>query len=1041
MIQNFDSYGLYEPPNFILCNPDKTELYSLGQVRDRKYSPRFNALGTVSFIADAYVDGVEVKYYDSLQYRRLVYLEDIGYFMISKVKTSGDGIYEYKEIECESLEVELVTKKISSFKGTYKFYDLFDPSDTLMGKILTYLPGWSMGGISSFELTTKYRTFDVSDSTIYNFLMQEVSEAYQCIFIFDTINKTINAYTTDKATTVSDIYLSYDNLIKNLEIEFKTNELVTALSVYGGGGLSINVVNPLGTDTIYDFSYFTSTEWMSEGLYNAIIAWDIERDLYQSSYANLVSELLTAQIVLAGQEAELAELETELAGLNTEKSALIAAGSSLSVINSQITTKINEITAKQVEIDSSNNQIEEIIANLTIISDHLSFTNEDNFTSEQLTELSPFVIGSTYHNENIIQTDSMSASAIQTQGQYLFDQAEDVLAKISQPRYEFSIESANFIFLEEFQPFISDLALGSIITIETREDEITSSAVLLGFDLNYDDPEDFSLIFGNRLRLDDSAFALSDLLSESYKSFLATRFNSEQWANWNENYKNDVSTFITSALNTTTNNLISGSDQSILIDQSGIRVRKSIGENEFDPHQLWMNNGVLAFSSDGFESSRLALGQIEVNGQMFYGLVADVVIGHLIASNELVVTNEEATFEVTGDMVRIDNGYLTLTKDKSIITLDPDVGITIDKKLPNGSLSRQMYIDADGNLIFEGDISGASGTFTGKIIAESGYIDGWEIRDNGLWDSYGNYIRSDGKIRLGKLWIDGDTAIFSGDFYAENLRNQIQAFQIGSVNATTITSGVLSGIDIFGCNIYWGGDSPYAPRVAMTGTATGVAEIFATKTLSIRTQMDAVIDFRSNLVSNPGILIYSPHKVTIGGTSMGGDTKIDLRGNIWANGEMGATGIFPVGDNLIQFTDGIMTGTSIDGNVGLLGSNWTLSYPAPFTSSGITINSSSGYAFGTIGRLTSGGVVVANNTTIDSANATVMYVGGGKWLLFGIAFGGWSLLTGKPIYLSSSGGITHTVPTASDSVAQILGVAISPSSVFFNPSLVQVELM
>ena len=152
--------------------------------------------------------------------------------------------------------------KLSLFKGTYEFYDVINPEGTLMQEIIDYLPGWTLGHIDT-DIAIKYRTFDVSDSTIYNFLVTEVSEAYQCVFIFDNVYKTISAYDVPNATTNTDIYISYDNVIENIEVEEVTDNLVTALTVLGGDGLGINRVNPLGTNNIYNFTYFKTTEIIS----------------------------------------------------------------------------------------------------------------------------------------------------------------------------------------------------------------------------------------------------------------------------------------------------------------------------------------------------------------------------------------------------------------------------------------------------------------------------------------------------------------------------------------------------------------------------------------------------------------------------------------------------------------------------------------------------------------------------------------------------------------------------------------------------------
>jgi hypothetical protein len=149
MYSFFDYYNRYEIPTFILCNPSKEELFALGTIYDRKYSPRYNSLGFISFTAPYKVDGVIQSYYSYLTYRRLIYLPNIGYFIITEVSEKDNGIVREKSIVAHSLEADLSTKKLSVFKGTYKFYDVVTPSTSLLGKILTYLPGWSVGTVSA----------------------------------------------------------------------------------------------------------------------------------------------------------------------------------------------------------------------------------------------------------------------------------------------------------------------------------------------------------------------------------------------------------------------------------------------------------------------------------------------------------------------------------------------------------------------------------------------------------------------------------------------------------------------------------------------------------------------------------------------------------------------------------------------------------------------------------------------------------------------------------------------------------------------------
>ena len=51
MIVQFNAFNQFETPTYILANPNKEELYAMGSAFDKKYSPRYNALSEVSFVA------------------------------------------------------------------------------------------------------------------------------------------------------------------------------------------------------------------------------------------------------------------------------------------------------------------------------------------------------------------------------------------------------------------------------------------------------------------------------------------------------------------------------------------------------------------------------------------------------------------------------------------------------------------------------------------------------------------------------------------------------------------------------------------------------------------------------------------------------------------------------------------------------------------------------------------------------------------------------------------------------------------------------
>ena len=1022
-ITSFDFFGLAEIPNFILCNPNGDQLYSMGAISDRKYSPRFNSLSSISFRADEYVNETLMDYYAFLAHRRLVYIEELEtYFMITSVSEKGEGVSKYKEIGCNSLEVEMVGIKLSVFSGTYKLYDVVSPSGTLLGELLTYLPGWSIATVDA-EIAVKYRTFDVSDSTMYNFLVNEVEEAYQCVVTFDTVNMTISAETLANVTTTTDIYVSYDNVIRSITVEEATDNLATALAVLGGGGLSINRVNPLGTSVMYDFTYFKDTDWMSQTLINAITDWEALITTNQGAYATLLATLMDTYEEKYALEAELAELVAEEGALEVELAALVRAGLSTSAKNTERIAKTAEVVAKTAEVTVKDGEIAAIIVSLEVINDALSF--DSNFTAQQQIDLQHFIVQSSYINSNLSLRDTMSGSSIQAEAQALYDQATSVLSRLSEPRYTFSVEAVNFMMISDFQSFIDEIVLGAVITLEIKNG-VTTQPVLLGFDLNYDNPEDFKLIFGNRLRLDDEAFQFSDLMDSAIKGGTSAKVNSEQWGTFDTNYKDDVSTFITSALDASLNRIISGSAQDIQLDKSGFRGRESVG-GSYSPEQIWIVNNMIAFTDDNWDSAKMAIGKFDTPGGEAYGIVADYIIGRFIAGNSLTISNEDSTFTVDGAGATLINADLTITTTdgKSIINLDPNFGIKIQTEVA-GIFGDRFYVDTAGNLILEGTIK-----------ARDGYIGGWTINNSGLYYDSNNYLYPASlSLVNGALTIQGGVARFTGDIYANRLIGIVDWSQLSNIPPAIISDGYFNtgSLGISNGRLVW-------PGVEFGITGTGLPTLHSKYGIEISnfgkinntddSYAAAIsVTYNSDLVAITGrkIGLYGALDLTV---PDGADLRMKHATN--ANWQIGRTAEVTLSDTTLSFYKGILVGGEDSSGSG------TASSTKRF---GLTVQIGNGVAVPTTGLI--GYAEVPYNCTLqnvtmvaDQTGDAVVSIGKSTYSEFPTAptigspsISGGDKSTGSTIGWSGKTLAVGTILTFQlDSIASITSLSITLSGV------------
>lgn len=442
---NFDINKNYEIPLITLCNPDKTEIASVSNFKNLHIKPRFNAVSEVNFdIYSKYFDNINsetktLSFYELIVKNRLLHIQGFGYFVIVQVSEINEGTTPIKSVTAYSYEYTLNSKGANILDGTYKFYDPINPQNTLLQKLIEIAPSWKIGTVSS-NLCNKYRTFEIPTNSLYSFLMDDIEKAYECIFDFDTENKLINAYTSEDVVKDTDISLSFHNLIKNVKIEETSKDVITCLSIHGSGDFSINEVNPLGTSNIYDFSYYLTSDWMTDSLIKAIKSWDKKVKDSEKTYADNFSKLRNLNADLLKLQGELSTLKNDLKANEQVRSAQTPN------ISKIIVNKINDLNSKisnkQKEINSKNKEISKVQKVLKDINNKLKFT--DNFTQKQILELDNFIFEGSYTNSNFVATDKMTTPEIQDMSHQLLERGKKELKKLSQPSFTFSMDTVNF---------------------------------------------------------------------------------------------------------------------------------------------------------------------------------------------------------------------------------------------------------------------------------------------------------------------------------------------------------------------------------------------------------------------------------------------------------------------------------------------------------------------------------------------------------------------------------------------------------------------
>lgn len=426
----FDAHGMPETPELVLKTLSGGTIGTVPGAHNIKLNVKLSEPSEISFDVPAIIDGERNWIYDRITGHMIIYTKHYGVYVILNPSTDADGISEIKHVKGYSIEKTMESKKFFLEEGTFKFYDQTNAmnKDTVIGHILEIANGWKPGYISP-NIAQKYRTFDQYDDYLLSFIYNTAPEKYRCVFVFDPYEKTINVYDADEERPRLPIYLDFDNLLESIEVEELSDELVTAIRPYGSDELDIREANPIGTNWIYDISYFISKGDVPEALAEKWYAWQ-EYVQNQRNYFEALSALSASTTLrLLAANAALEKLNDDLGALVEQQNVIIQmlAQTPENDDGKKLNENDEDLEKLQKEIfDSIEEKKAEIQAQEEEISSielELDADNPDSYTSKiqaVVDELDinkyftdeEYAVLSSYFIEQDIQEDSFVASDI-----------------------------------------------------------------------------------------------------------------------------------------------------------------------------------------------------------------------------------------------------------------------------------------------------------------------------------------------------------------------------------------------------------------------------------------------------------------------------------------------------------------------------------------------------------------------------------------------------------------------------------------------------
>lgn len=505
MVIDFSTIGVVEEqPTLVLCNADGTAIQTLGYAFGLKANICYNEASTITFDIPAYVDGEKTPHYDDIIGMRVMDMIGWGRFVLMNPGVKNDGVKEIKSCKAYSLEYELTYKKVFFEEATYNFWNPLSPDNTVLGVIIAEFPSWNIGTVDE-DLVNRYRTFSSSDANAYNLMKSTLQQTYSCIFDFDTYTRTINVRSTANEAVSKPVYLSMENLVKEIEIDEDTENIFTVLDVNGGEDVNIRMVNPLGTNKIYNLDYFMNTTHFSQSLIDKWNSWKKTLSTNQLAFYNISVErvlkttaILTEQTVLSNLEnIDLASLESERSvyveylAQHTDKSSDDYNGiqDKLTNVNSRIRSKKAEISAQKEVIAVLEQEESDLADELLAIQKSVAF--DKFFTADELT------IIERYFKEESIEESTFVVSEVDSYSD------SDISNNISNFKVGFGSCSYNKATTDGGKTMYT--IKGGNLTLSSSATALTAEVVSACFEINDDNTLTLSA-FLNSGKIGDTSF-------------------------------------------------------------------------------------------------------------------------------------------------------------------------------------------------------------------------------------------------------------------------------------------------------------------------------------------------------------------------------------------------------------------------------------------------------------------------------------------------------------------------------------------------------
>lgn len=325
---NFNN-GTVEDFTIVLSDRSHCHKGQIVNADDFVYKANLNSANEISFTVYKELGESNEPLWNEIIDLRLVWIKELNeYFEIYVSGSESSNLIKYitgtSLCEAELSQTLLRNIEINSESDierddyvVTKFYDSNNHKGSLLHRILDKAPHYSIKHVDE-SLQNLQRTFSIDNSSIYDFLTGECAEQFNCLFQFDSVERSISVY--DLYTVCEDcgyrgefndvcpecnstnlfyygtdttIFVSSDNLTDEITYNRDVDSIKNCFRLEtGDDNMTATVIacNPNGSAYLYYFSDEQKHD-MPDELVDKIESYDALVESYSEEYQELSEEL------------------------------------------------------------------------------------------------------------------------------------------------------------------------------------------------------------------------------------------------------------------------------------------------------------------------------------------------------------------------------------------------------------------------------------------------------------------------------------------------------------------------------------------------------------------------------------------------------------------------------------------------------------------------------------------------------------------------------------------------------------------------------